>query len=155
SRTRHAMSDEHLLQLVGDIYDAALDPGLWPAVFEAICEFVGCKLASVAFQDSVGRSASIYLTSDFEPVYRQAFLETYCRFNPIFPMVLFAEVEQSLTIEDVLPRDQFAQTRFAQEWLKPQGFVDGLFTPLEKSSIACTFFSVFRRGRQGLFDDAA
>src|SRR5262249_50754786 len=124
-------------------------------VFEAICEFVGCKASSVTFQDAFGRNASVYLTSRIEPEYAQLFLEKYCKVNPIFPAVMFHDVETCLTVEDAMPRDQFVQTTFAQEWLKPQGFVDGLFTPLEKSPVSCTVFIAFRRGRQGLFDAEA
>lgn len=148
-------SDDRLSTLIGEIYDASLDPGLWPAVTEAMCEFVGCRLSGVVCQDALGRSISVYLASSPKPLYRQSFLETYFRLNPIFPTVMLGEVEQLLTIEDVLPRDQFAETRFAQEWLKPQGLVDGLFTALEKSATACTYFSAIRHGRQGLFDDTA
>ena len=38
-----------LSSLIGDIYDAALDPGLWPAVLEKTAGFVGggsCNLSS-------------------------------------------------------------------------------------------------------------
>jgi len=30
-----------LLELIGDIYDAALDPTLWPGVLKKLAEFVG------------------------------------------------------------------------------------------------------------------
>ena len=39
--------------LIGDIYDASLDPALWPPVFEQICRFVNCSSAHLFAQDSV------------------------------------------------------------------------------------------------------
>ena len=31
---------EQVSALIGDIYDAALDPKLWPSVFESTCKYV-------------------------------------------------------------------------------------------------------------------
>ena len=148
--------DESLSALIGGIYDASLDPGLWPAVFDEICEFVDCAFASVVFQDALGRTASVYLTSTQDPRYRQLFLEKYFRLNPIFPMIMFSQIEQTISAApEVLPREEFVQTQFAREWLTPQGFLDALLTVLEKSATTCTYFTVIRRGRQGLFDAEA
>jgi hypothetical protein len=33
--------------LIGDIYDASLDPGQWPAVFEKLGTYVGGSTASL------------------------------------------------------------------------------------------------------------
>ena len=52
------MSDEHAqaLQLTGDIYDAALDPGLWPEVLHQVSEFVGGPASILVSQDVAARS---------------------------------------------------------------------------------------------------
>jgi len=143
---------EQFSGLIGDIYDASLDPALWPEVFDNIRKFVGCAFGRVVLQDAIGRTTSLYLASTHDAHYRQLYLEKYFKINPLFPMVLFSEIEQTLTIPDVLPREEFARTRFVREWLAPQGLIDILFTSLEKSAIACTFVSAIRHARQGLFD---
>jgi DNA-binding CsgD family transcriptional regulator len=46
------MSDiEQFSGLVGDIYDAALDPALWPGVFMRACKFIGASAATLASHD--------------------------------------------------------------------------------------------------------
>jgi DNA-binding CsgD family transcriptional regulator len=151
-----ATSDmERFSTLVGDIYDASLDPGLWPSVFDEICEFVGCRQSSAVFQDVVRQKVDVYLTSTVDPHYRELFQEQYFKLNPIFPAVMFSEVGRTVPATDVLPREEFVQTRFAREWLTPQGYLDAVFTTLDKSPTSCTFMVAIRNGRQGLFDEAA
>jgi len=150
------MSELELLSaLIGHIYDASLDPALWPTVFDRICDFVGCRQTSVVFQDVVGQKVDVYLTSTVDPHYRELFQTKYFRLNPIFPAVMFSEIARTVPATEVLPREDFVQTRFAREWLTPQGYLDAVFTTLEKSAISCTFLVAIRNGRQGLFDEAA
>jgi len=40
-------AESALSQLIGQIYDAALDPALWPGVMERICGFVGGSIANL------------------------------------------------------------------------------------------------------------
>lgn len=146
---------EEFSALIGDIYDASLDPALWPSVFDDICEFVGCRQISAVFQDVVRPHVDVYLTSTVTPQYRELFVKKYFKLNPIFPAVMFSEIERTVSATDVLAREDFVRTRFAQEWLTPQGYIDSVFATLEKSSISCTFLVAIRHGRQGLFDVGA
>jgi hypothetical protein len=41
------MSEERISRLIGDIYDAALEPELWPGALEGICGFVGGSMANI------------------------------------------------------------------------------------------------------------
>jgi hypothetical protein len=47
---------EELSQVIGDIYDASLDPALWPNAIESICGYVGAASASLHSQDSIMRA---------------------------------------------------------------------------------------------------
>jgi DNA-binding CsgD family transcriptional regulator len=66
---------------------------------------------------------------------------------------LFFGVEETHCVTDCLPREEFCRTRFAKEYLNPQGLVDGLFSNLEKSAITCATFVVARTIREGFADD--
>jgi DNA-binding CsgD family transcriptional regulator len=139
--------------LIGDIYDASLDPGQWPAVFEKLGTYVGGSTASLVSQDTVTRTAQIYFNWGTEPTYAQLYVEKYCKLNPVFPTVSFFDVEETYDVPDCLPRDEFCRTRFAKEWLSPQGFVDALFSNVDKSTTSCAIFSVFRHLTDGFADD--
>jgi DNA-binding CsgD family transcriptional regulator len=67
--------------------------------------------------------------------------------------MLFFAVEESHIVTDCLPREEFCRTRFAKEYLNPQGLVDGLFSNLDKSAITCATFMVARTMLEGFVDD--
>jgi hypothetical protein len=43
--------------VVGDIYDASLDPTLWPSVCEKTCAFIGASAAGLMWQDTLRKAA--------------------------------------------------------------------------------------------------
>jgi hypothetical protein len=47
---------EELSHVIGDIYDASLDPALWPTAIESICRSVGASSAGLHSQDSISRT---------------------------------------------------------------------------------------------------
>jgi DNA-binding CsgD family transcriptional regulator len=144
---------EDVSALIGEVYDASLDPSLWPAAFDRACKFVGGTEASLHSQDTVHKVANVYFASTNSPRYRTLYVDKYFKINPIFPTVVFHETETALTVPDLVPREEFCRTQFAREWLAPQGYVDGLFAPVEKSSTGCALFTVMRHFTQGFVDD--
>jgi DNA-binding CsgD family transcriptional regulator len=144
---------ERLSALIGDIYDAALDPALWPAAFDKVCDYTGSSQVSLFSQDTVRKIADIYFASGLNSEFVQLYKEKYCKINPIFPTVMFFGVEETHWVPDVLPRDEFCRTRFFREFVAPQGFMDGLFANVDKSSTGCALVSLMRRMSDGLVDD--
>jgi hypothetical protein len=49
---------EQTSKLIGDIYDAALDPALWTSVLEQIAHFVGGTAAALYAKDTVRKTES-------------------------------------------------------------------------------------------------
>jgi DNA-binding CsgD family transcriptional regulator len=144
---------ETVSALIGDIYDAALDPALWPGVFDGISRYIGVANTNLFSQDNIGKSADLYFASAHDPRYRELYFDTYYKVNPMFPSVVFFDVEQSYSIPDISPRDEFCRTKFSREWLAPQGYVDVVFSVVEKTRTGCAVFSVIRDLTQGLVDD--
>jgi DNA-binding CsgD family transcriptional regulator len=144
---------EHLSAVIGDIYDASLDPSLWPSAFDNACKFVGGVVAVLHSQDNFHKIANIYFASAHDPQYRTAYVDKYFKINPIFPTVVFHEIETPLNVTDLVPREELCRTQFAKEWLAPQGYVDGVFAPVEKSTTGCALFTVMRHFSQGFVDD--
>ena len=51
---------EQASKLIGDIYDAALDPGLWPEVLHTTCDFVEGCAATLVSEHSAMKSACFF-----------------------------------------------------------------------------------------------
>jgi hypothetical protein len=126
---------DELSRVIGDIYDASLDPALWPNAIECICDYIGAASASLHSQDSISRATDALFWWGREssaPHFFKIYLEKYGKINPIFPGVIFFDVEQPVAVPDVISCEEFVRTRFFREWLAPQSLMDGLFSNLEK-----------------------
>jgi hypothetical protein len=139
--------------LVGDIYDAALDPSLWPSVLEKICGFVPAAYGNIFIQDAVNRHANSVFTWGVDPEHFRAYLETYAKINPLFPATLFQRVGEVWSVFEVMPEAQFERTRFFREWVLPQGLVDNVAVILEKSATSCAMLALPRTAKEGLLTD--
>jgi DNA-binding CsgD family transcriptional regulator/PAS domain-containing protein len=149
-------SDEIAIsQLIGDIYDAALDPTLWPRALEGTCRFVrGCG-SRIMWQDAANNAGGIFHTFGDDPHYARLYFERYADLNPLFPASAFVEPGEVMSTGDLMPMAEFVNTRFYKEWVQPQGFVDVVVANLEKSTTSAASFSVTRGERDGLVDDEA
>ncbi|MBV9635100.1 MAG: LuxR family transcriptional regulator, partial [Methylobacteriaceae bacterium] len=122
---------DELSQVIGDIYDASLDPALWPSAIESVCGYVRAASASLHSQDSISRATDVLFWWGREASashYFELYLEKYGRINPIFPGVIFFDMELPVAVPDVLSCEEFVRTRFFREWLAPQNLIDGLFS---------------------------
>ena len=145
-----------LSALIGDIYDAALDPALWSDVLGRTKRFVGGHAASLLWKDAVAKRGDTYYDDgDVDPVYRRLYFEKYIKLDPCTTGQFFAQIGEPICTNDVIPYDEFKQTRFYQEWVQPQQLVDFAATMLEKTATSVAFLGVFRHERHGLIDDEA
>jgi DNA-binding CsgD family transcriptional regulator len=146
---------EQVSQVIGDIYDAALDPALWPGVLESISGFVPGACVNLFSQDATKHAANVHYIHGIAPAYIRSYNETYIKLNPTFPTTLFFDVGAVICQTDIMPRAEFNQTRFYKEWLAPQGWVDTMAAVLEKSAVSCAVLAVGRQEREGLIDEGA
>ena len=144
---------KELSDLIGDIYDAALDPTLWPKVLEKTARFVGGPAAGLFWKDAATKSGDAAYGYGIEPYYQQLYFEKYIKLDPLTIGHFFAEVEQPVAVADIMPYDEFLETRAYQEWGRPQGIVDVLNVALDKTATSAAMYCVFRHERDGRVDD--
>ncbi len=144
-----------LSALVADIYDTVFEPAAWPIVLEKICAFVGGCAANVFSQDSLYNVAQVHYSWGDNPDYVRLYLEKYVTMNPFFPAIAFGEVGRVSMQSEIIPFDEFYETRFYREWVQPQGYVDCLYCLLEKSETGCAMITIRRDAQNGFVDDEA
>ena len=83
---------EQVSQLIGDIYDASLDAGLWPSVVESIAGFVPGAFVNLFSQDATRKTAQAFYTYGISQDYLDLYFQKYIHLNPMFPTTLFFEV---------------------------------------------------------------
>lgn len=147
---------EQLSALIGDIYDTTLDRSLWPRVLKKTAQFVPGVAAAVYWNDAASRSGDVYFDDGgIDQRYRALYFEKYIKLNPTATRHFFAEVGEPTATADLLPYDEFLQSRFYLEWARPQGLVDFISAALEKATTSAAMYGVFRHERHGLADEEA
>jgi DNA-binding CsgD family transcriptional regulator/PAS domain-containing protein len=144
-----------LLNLVGGIYDAVLEPARWNSVIEKISSFVGGSGASVFWQDAIRREGNSYYDFGVDVHYRQLYFDKYVKFDPLSVAYLTLDVGDVTSSSVLMPPAELFQTRFYREWAQPQGWIDNVFAILDKSLTSIGVFVVFRHEREGLADNHA
>jgi DNA-binding CsgD family transcriptional regulator/PAS domain-containing protein len=139
---RMASEAAELSAVIGDIYDAAIDPTLWSHALGRICAFVGGSSAALLWHDSaLERSEALHL-HNVDPHYLRLYFETYLPLNPMFPAATFVDEGVVVADEDIMPRAELNKTRFYKEWIKPQGTLGALSVNLEKGVLRTSMINV-------------
>ncbi|MEO7221906.1 MAG: LuxR family transcriptional regulator, partial [Devosia sp.] len=119
------MSESELLsELIGMIYDAALDPELWPGVMERGCGFLSCVTGSLGSIVFASGAMDLDISWGYDPHYAKLYLDHYAHINPMIPATLRAPVGQVDTVISAMPYDEFLKSQLFLEWGKPQGYID-------------------------------
>jgi DNA-binding CsgD family transcriptional regulator len=149
------MSDLELLSfLIGDIYDAALDHGLWPSVLEKTTSFVKSQTATLTATH--GTETHFYFQWGHEPRFLDTFHSTYAVINPLnVPVAVYSKVGEIQSIGDLIPHDEFLASRFYREWAAPQGLGEAMWGLFEKTANSHAGLSVIRRAVDGPVDAEA
>jgi DNA-binding CsgD family transcriptional regulator/PAS domain-containing protein len=147
------MNDSKQLSvLIGDIYDAALDPSQRTDVLDKIASFTGGHSGGLLSKHALSTSENHYCYIGSAPESLQAYSESYPKLDSTAdPMSI--GVGQVVSTADLVPYEEFRRGRFYREWARPHGWVDVASGVIEKSATSCTFLSVVRHEASGLVDD--
>jgi DNA-binding CsgD family transcriptional regulator/PAS domain-containing protein len=125
-------TDGKLLDLIGDIYDCAIEPKNWPGTLKQIVEYIGGQAAAISLQDPLKREVRLITQWGIRPDFEKSMMENMA-INPLISMGWFANVDEPFTGEDVLGRESYLKTRFYNEIIAPGGYYDAALTILAKS----------------------
>ena len=149
------MSGNHkLTHLIGHIYDATLDASLWRDVLDHAAQFIGGSAAVLLSKDPTARRVCLYHEAGVDPHYLQLYAHRYAALDPLTIPHYFGEIERPLAVADLLPYEEFLETQFYKEWVRPQGLVDFVGAVLDKTATDVAMFGIFRHQRNGVADDA-
>ena len=143
---------EQLSQVLAAFYDATLDPVTWPAALEAACAYLDGAAANIFWQDPVAQSALVFHSWNDNPDFVKSYVNHYVRLNPFFPAITFIDPGVIFSGGDIIPHAEFQKSRFFEEWVDPQGFIDVVGVNLYRFSTSAACFSVRRSRAQGVVD---
>src|SRR6185369_2154759 len=144
---------QQLSDLIGIIYDAAIDSSLWECALERLARFVGGSGAGIFCKDVGVLLATVPHAAGFE--------------RPLPPPALFQQIasaveghflgdlEMPIATTDLIPFVDVARTDLYRQWAEPMGVVDFLTAVVDRTTISSAVLGVFRHARNGLVDDEA
>jgi DNA-binding CsgD family transcriptional regulator len=149
----HKATDcERLSDIISTIYDAALDPSLWEGAIERVTRFVEGEGAGLFFKDVDAHHVFVPHSFGVQwPLPVHLFRQIY----PAAVGLFRGEIEQLISIRDLMPFDQLMQTGFYEEWVRPRRLVDFVSAVLDKSATSAAVFGLFRHERHGPADSGA
>lgn len=144
-----------LSRVIGDIYDAAIEPALWNRALGSVCAFVGGSSGVLYWHDAATeRSEALHIFND-DRRYTQLYFEKYLPMNPMFPAATFMDEGAVVTTGDLMPLPDFVKTRFYKEWVEPQGILDAIAVNLEKGTTRSSLINVRMDATEGAASDDA
>jgi DNA-binding CsgD family transcriptional regulator len=124
--------------LIGSIYDCAIDPTLWAPTLSAIRDKLDMAYVHINFFDQnhyVGNPNT--KGSTFQSEWPEVWFDRLIEIAPSIPGIekwVALDIDQSRSQLQALPEVEFHQTLFYQEWVKPQGLRDYCYTNTAKRS---------------------
>jgi DNA-binding CsgD family transcriptional regulator len=139
--------------LIGDIYEAILDPSVWNGVFRNLTQLVGAQAAAL-LRKSDSRSTDVVHTCGIKSPSLELYRERYAKLDPTTSPLLLREVGEVASTTELVSYSDYVESRFYKEWLKPQGFVDSWHACLEKAATTSVHLVFWRKGKTSVESDA-
>jgi DNA-binding CsgD family transcriptional regulator len=118
--SRVMSSERELYGLIDSIYEAVLDSNLWPSVLLKFADVVG--VAQIAMPSFDWR-ANIFNTiaPRFDPDLLASYRDYWAFHEPIVPRAARRPLGEIYSLDDLMPREEFAATPVFNEWWQRAG----------------------------------
>ncbi len=149
------MDSDALLALIGRMYDAAVDPTLWPRVLNEIADAVGAQSSHFVVQDLQRNEIPVFHGPRTDPQRIEDYARYHITRNPWLPSL--ARLPAGTVVPDhrLAPREELVRTEFYHDYLCKRGVAYGLGVVAMKDDVLQSYLSLYRTPAQGGFDDAA
>lgn len=120
---------ERLTDVIGQIYDSAVDPSLWPAALEGCCGLIGGNLGSVALFDLRQQTTRWATQWGGDPYWMKLYEQKYAAMMPFWPNLHREEVGSIKNTRGMVEalggdEEEIRKRPFFTEWAAPAGYHD-------------------------------
>lgn len=136
--------------LVGAIYDAALDASRWPSVLEQFAHVFGSTSAHLS-EDNVTSTGGKLMSYGFDPVFAGLYAQYYASRNILWKNILQRSLDGVLTDRIIMPRDELVRSEFYHDYLQPQGGEEVLCFIGAPHQDVCMNLVLMREHRSGVW----
>lgn len=153
------MMDTQEGQFLERLYDAAVDPDLWPSVMENLADLLGGTGAWLT-RMSVADGSGPGVLARIDPAMATLYDAHFARLNPFSnepdPAAYMARWRPEVLTEDAwLPRAELERTSYYNDFMRPQDIHSGMIIRLAARGFDVCALTMTRSRRQGRFDTDA
>ena len=148
------MNEESLSNLIGMIYEASIEPGLWPDVMQHLAAATPSVAAMISSYDKLAGTTIFHQSFGLDADYMAVYAEKWGADNPLVGSLLLLEPGEVSGLPALIDFEAFKRHPFYLEWGKPQGFYDAVNMMLERTPTRFASVSLIRNLKQGLADAA-
>jgi DNA-binding CsgD family transcriptional regulator/PAS domain-containing protein len=137
-------------ELVGDLYDAALETALFPAAMEKINTYLDGAATVLISEDVLHNEATFVSASAVDQEWAQRYFGEFMHINPVRgPSLPFLKTGDAFSTLTFVTDDEFRASRYYQEWFRPKGLLDTMHSVLDRSAMHFNLLSCTRFETQG------
>ncbi|SKA39109.1 helix-turn-helix transcriptional regulator [Consotaella salsifontis] len=152
---RSTLSQENLSNLIGVIYDCALDPARWETALMAVSEVIESDFISLTLNDMREGRYLINKSVGWEPDYIKIKRDHVAEINARLKEWLAeaSSLDRPFVASRNLSADYLAASPYVRECLAPQNIVDIVHFFLMSTPAHLSEIGIARHARQGLIDE--
>jgi DNA-binding CsgD family transcriptional regulator len=138
-------------ELVGLIYDTALDPGVWPVLLNRLADALSARCGVIGSRNS-STNATAMTAPRTDPEYLRRFTEYWAGRAFIWKGMGKLPVGTVMVRELIIARDEFCRTDYYNEWCKPLGVEAVIAAQLLAEGPLSTVIAAYRPYAEGDFN---
>lgn len=150
--TRSKDSESRILDLIGQVYDAALDESLWPGTASEIAAgFASTSAALLTAKGGVVRYLSG--TTQHDARQRQAYEEYYSRLD-VWATGGMAHIGKVVTDQELMDEREFIETEFYQDYVRGMGVAHLVGSVIPVAGDEMAVLGIHRPQTAGRYEDS-
>ena len=146
-------SADTALNLVGMVYDAALDQRKWPTFLDAFAAAVGGCSAMLRSVDLQTHQAGFVASVGYDPAWQTAYCNHFVKLDYLTPALNHLPLSEVRSDEQVISQAEQRKTELYNDYIIPQDKVHALGSLLVKDGSHTLLFAAQRGKRAGAFGE--
>ena len=132
----HLFDRQELSEVIGNIYDCAVDPTLWQPTLSLIRDRLDMAYVHINFlHKSVSIEGAYSEPGVFQSTWSQDWIDQLPRFFPTIPGIenwVALDIDDSISQMQHMSESDFQKSEIYEGWVKPQGLRDYCYTTIAK-----------------------
>jgi DNA-binding CsgD family transcriptional regulator/PAS domain-containing protein len=145
-------SDKVAHQLIGLIYESAVDPNLWQEFLKQFADAIGSTTSTLFFQDHDSRKGEVSVAHRYDPFYLRQYEVHFSAVNVwlqrLANQTRSGDIRNTL---DACSNSELVRTEYYNDWLRPQDLFFGYGGTIFRNGAVTTNIAAMRSRRAGPF----